>query len=84
MKRLQLLTIFYLFGFLCVNAQYGSDSSKVNDDTFSRFRIGGYGEILYQQMDFGPDRYSLPDGAPATNTISLRNARRAITTMQYR
>lgn len=34
---------------------------------FNKYRLGSYGEILYQQMDYGPDRYKDPAGASKDN-----------------
>lgn len=34
---------------------------------FSKYRFGGYGEVLYQYMNYGPDRYKYADGAPSDN-----------------
>jgi hypothetical protein len=34
---------------------------------FKQIRFGGYGEVLFQQMNYGPDRYKNPDGAPSDN-----------------
>lgn len=31
---------------------------------FAQYRFGGYGEILFQRMDYGPNRYKDPAGAP--------------------
>ncbi len=36
-------------------------------NSFKRFRLGSYGETLFQHMDYGPDRYSDPKGAPSDN-----------------
>jgi hypothetical protein len=57
-----------LFSFLiwnCANLAYGqvkTDSLR-NDQGFSKYRLGGYGEILYQHMDYGADRYNYTNGA---------------------
>ena len=32
-------------------------SKEDKDDEFKKFRIGGYGEVLFQSFDFGPNRY---------------------------
>ena len=40
-----------------------ADSLKTNSSDFHKYRFGGYGEILYQNMDYGADRYNNPEGA---------------------
>lgn len=61
-KKTLLAFSLLLIGVTALQAQTTSDSIKA-----PKFRFGGYGEILYQQMDFGPDRYKDPAGAPADN-----------------
>lgn len=39
--------------------------------SFGKFRFGGYGEILYQSMNYGPDRYKAPTGAPRDTRASI-------------
>lgn len=34
-----------------------------NDDSYKKFRVGGYGEMLYQYMDYGSNSYTLETGA---------------------
>ncbi len=54
-----------------------SQSSDIeNKDSFNKYRFGGYGEILFQQMNYGPNRYSNPEGAPKDDRsyISLPRA----------
>lgn len=50
-----------------------TDSTNTN---FKNYRFGGYGEILYQHMDYGADRYKEANGAPSDNRayISLPRA----------
>lgn len=42
-----------------------SNTPKDTSTSFTRFRLGSYGEMLYQYMNYGPDRYSDAAGAPA-------------------
>ncbi len=52
-----------LCGTLHLSAQ--QDTTKnANPDGYAKFRVGGYGEMLYQNMDYSADRYSRPQGAP--------------------
>jgi hypothetical protein len=47
-------------------------AQKSADTTmFTRFRLGSYGEVLYQHMDYGADRYSNADGAQPTNRSAI-------------
>ena len=46
-----------------VNGQGQSNDSINSYTSYDKFRFGGYGEILFQYMDYGPDRYNYPDGA---------------------
>ena len=40
--------------------------TPAQDSSFNKIRFGGYGEILFQRMDFGPNRYLDPvNGAPS-------------------
>ncbi len=51
--------------------------TPAQDTTFKKIRFGGYGEILYQRMDYGPNRYNGSEqGAPADKRayISLPRA----------
>ncbi len=36
---------------------------NANPDGYDKFRVGGYGEMLYQRMDYSADRYTHPEGA---------------------
>lgn len=53
-----------------------------NQDTLTqkkndyRFRFGGYGEILFQHFNYGPNRYNGPNGSPSDrrSEISLPRA----------
>ncbi|MDR2683360.1 MAG: hypothetical protein LBB64_05770 [Dysgonamonadaceae bacterium] len=50
-----------------------SDSTRIATewDGYRQFRIGSYGEMLYQQMNYGPNRYKATDGAPRDNRSYL-------------
>ncbi len=68
-RRLLLLLIFGgILSPLSFSQQSGSDSlrSTVND-SYKKFRLGSYGEMLYQFMDYHPDRYNPPKGAKKVN-----------------
>ncbi len=62
MKPELTLMLAALCGTMQLSAQ--QDSTKnTNPDGYEKFRVGGYGEMLYQRMDYGADRYNYPDGA---------------------
>lgn len=48
-----------------------TDSTSVDRFGFQKYRFGGYGEILYQHMDYSANRYSDPAGAPSENRGSI-------------
>lgn len=50
---------------------------------FAKYRFGGYGEILFQRMDYGPNRYKDPAGAPADNR-SYISIPRAVFAFDYK
>lgn len=58
-----------------------SDSSNTGD--YSKFRFGGYGEILYQHMDYGADRYNPPGGAEPDSRAHI-SMPRAVFAFQYK
>ncbi len=52
-------------------------------DEYKKFRFGGYGEFLFQQMNYGPDRYTDPAGAPKDKR-SYISLPRAIMAFDYK
>lgn len=50
---------------------------------FTKYRFGGYGEMLFQQMDYGPDRYKAESGAPSDKR-SYISIPRAIFSFDYK
>ena len=70
MKKLILPVMVIVCLFVTNNA-----NAQVQDSTFTggfnKYRFGGYGEILYQHMDYGADRYNDPAGAPSENRASI-------------
>lgn len=63
-----LLVSFHFFGY----SQEQLDSAKQKQkETYRQFRIGSYGELLFQHMDYSPNRYNYPDGAPKQNRASI-------------
>ncbi|GHT71170.1 hypothetical protein FACS1894155_01030 [Bacteroidia bacterium] len=41
--------------------------AQTDSTEYKHFRFGGYGEILFQRMNYGADRYKDPSGAPREN-----------------
>ena len=59
MKRFTTLTFLILL--LCQGIQarnfQNNDTTKVkNHEEYKKFRVGSYGEMLFQHMDYGPYR----------------------------
>jgi len=75
MKRIKQTVFILLLAFGTVSASFGqnADSTILRPYGFQKYRFGGYGEVLYQYMDYGADRYNDPEGAPSENrgTIGL-------------
>lgn len=62
------------------------DSTNVktpHEWNFNKYRFGGYGEILFQQMNYGPDRYKDPAGAPSDNR-SYISIPRSVFSFEYK
>ena len=53
-----------------------SAPKQMNSTEITPERIGGYGEILFQQMNYGTDRYISPEGSTRDrrSEISLHRA----------
>lgn len=62
-----LISFVLLFVSLGAYSQEQTDSVKVSPDFYQKFRLGSYGEMLYQRMDYSADRYTNPSGAPYEN-----------------
>jgi len=65
------INILVLFLFLSCGLIYSQARDSVNISDFKSYRFGGYGELLFQRMDYGANRYSHPDGAPRENRASI-------------
>lgn len=50
---------------------------------YKSYRFGGYGEVLYQNMNYGADRYNYPDGAQPENR-ALMTIPRAVFSFEYK
>ncbi len=55
---------------------------KAQDSDSTRFVLEGYGEILYQHYDYGPDRKSGENGSPEDNRATI-GIPRAVFEMEY-
>lgn len=65
-----------------VFSQEQPDSSRV-EQGFKKYRFGGYGEILFQHMGFGADRYNYADGAQPDKRSSI-GLPRAVFSFDYK
>lgn len=70
-RRYQLLSVLAVFTLLTNGFAQNADSTSTSNFGYKKYRFGGYGEILYQHMDYGADRYNNPDGAPSENRASM-------------
>ena len=87
MKRLLLtLALIAVCGSASLTAQQNPDSGLTisnNPDGFEKLRIGSYGEMLFQRMDYSPNRYNGNDGAPKENRAAV-SIPRAIIAFDYK
>lgn len=86
MKRILLLFSISLSVIFTAVSQVKKDSVKSEvpfEWRFSKYRFGGYGEILYQQMNYGPDRYKYTDGAPSDKRAYI-SVPRAVFAFDYK
>ncbi|WP_163711435.1 hypothetical protein [Mangrovibacterium lignilyticum] len=84
MKKLILPLWVIIFLIATTNAKaQNQDSTYSVGAGFSKYRFGGYGEILYQHMDYGADRYNDPSGAPSENRASM-TIPRVVFTFDYK
>ncbi|SBW03582.1 hypothetical protein [uncultured Dysgonomonas sp.] len=85
---LMLLSILFCNSILAQQEVVPEKSDTVTADTppewnYNKYRFGGYGEILFQQMDYGPDRYKDPAGAPSDKR-SYISIPRAVFSFEYK
>lgn len=74
-----ILLILPLTGILAQETDtVGTDAEK-----FTKLRLGGYGEMLFQHMDYGPDRYNYIDGSQPDNR-ALVDIPRLILSLDYK
>ncbi len=79
------ILVFLAAGCLSANRATGQeqpDSIRI-EQGFKKYRFGGYGEILFQHMDFGADRYNYPNGAQPDKR-SLIGLPRAVFSFDYK
>lgn len=87
MKHLYLLVVLVL---LSANT-FSQNKNKVEDPIrtaqeewdYKKYRFGGYGEMLYQHMNYGADRYKDPAGAPRERRAYIAIPR-AVFSLQYK
>ncbi|MFV0267332.1 MAG: hypothetical protein ACK5HT_09375, partial [Draconibacterium sp.] len=81
MRKYILVFIVLLISIL-TKSQETPDNAP-NGQSYEKFRFGGYGEILFQNMNYGPDRYNYPDGSQPDNR-SLIDLPRLILAFDYK
>lgn len=82
MKRIILIAFFISFSATILFSQENNETEKQKKkvttewDSYQKYRLGGYAEMLYQHMDYGPNRYKDPAGSPhdSRSYISLPRA----------
>jgi hypothetical protein len=63
-----LLTVLCSVYCISVEAQSEKNDAKIPVEwNFDKYRFGGYGEILFQHMNYGANRYKDPSGAISDN-----------------
>lgn len=87
MRRVLFLFLF-LAATLCTTFSQQIKQDSISKKTpyewnFSKFRFGGYGEILYQHMDYGADRYKYATGAQSENRAYI-SVPRAVFAFDYK
>jgi len=82
MKKFTVLVLVLGMAANVVFGQEKPDTSRV-EQGFKKYRLGGYGEILFQHMDFGPDRYNYADGAQPDKRSSI-GLPRAVFSFDYK
>ncbi len=74
-------TYLKLFTYLIILCLYSLNAH--GQEKFTKYRFGGYGEILFQRMDYSADRYSDPTGALSENRASI-TLPRVVFTFDYK
>ncbi len=88
-KKLSFFALLITLSCYNLSAQNSSEKTDSIDVkmphewNYSKYRFGGYGEILFQQMDYGADRYKDPTGAPSDNR-SYISIPRAVFSFDYK
>lgn len=81
MKKL-LLGVILLLSSTIAQSQTGLYANPISQKDSAKFVLGGYGEILYQHMNYGPDRSGV-GGAPSDNR-SIVDIPRMVLSIDYR
>ncbi|QZT35932.1 hypothetical protein K5X82_11575 [Halosquirtibacter xylanolyticus] len=82
MKQLSILMVLIVTS-LCTFAQNGNAPDALTYLQYDKIRIGGYGEFLYQKMDYHADQNSSTNGAIAANR-GLVDIPRAVFSFEYK
>lgn len=87
-KTLFLLLFSTVLGYNTLQAQQTKSALDTTKQVpqewrFSKYRFGGYGEVLFQSMNYGADRYTNANGAPRQNR-SYISIPRAVFAFDYK
>ncbi len=80
---IQRMRKYIVFAVIIFSTYILSAQTPAQDTTFKKIRFGGYGEILYQRMDYGPNRFSNPKGSPSDSRAYI-SVPRAILAFDYK
>jgi opacity protein-like surface antigen len=77
--KISIKTIPFLSAILISSAAF----AQADSTEYKHYRFGGYGEMLFQRMNYGADRYKDPTGAPRENR-SYISIPRTILALDYK
>ncbi|MDR3246933.1 MAG: hypothetical protein LBT50_10965 [Prevotellaceae bacterium] len=85
--RILLVTTFLTFSNLALSQTSARDTTDTTtvpyEWNFNKYRFGGYGEILFQRMDYEANRYTNPSGATKNNRAEI-SLPRAVFALDYK
>jgi opacity protein-like surface antigen len=84
--RILLITTSLMISTLAVSQTSRDTLDNVNTPyewNFGKYRFGGYGEVLFQRMDYDANRYTNPNGAPKRTRAEI-SLPRAVFAIDYK
>ncbi len=87
MRRIFTFTTLLIFTAFIAFSQESKSSAKkevtTEWDGYKKYRFGGYAEMLYQHMNYGPNRYKDPAGSPRDSRANIALPR-AVVAFDYK